>query len=106
MCILCAAGISVSRSRSTTFGVFPLDNSSRLLTRKTCVSTAIVGLQKIWFKMTLAVFNPTPGKDVRSFKLLGTCSSNSSISFLLKSKMFFAFALYSPIDLIKSQISS
>ena len=47
---------------STASGFLPGARPVRLLTRKMCVSTAMVGWPKATFSTTLAVLRPTPGK--------------------------------------------
>ncbi len=53
---------------------------SRLETRKTWVSTAMVGWSNITEVMTLAVLRPTPGSFIRSVVLSGTWELKSETS--------------------------
>ncbi len=61
-----------SRPSSTSSGVLPGASPVRLATRKTCVSTAIVGSPKATLSTTLAVLRPTPGRVCSASRVRGT----------------------------------
>jgi hypothetical protein len=63
-------------------GFFDRVQPNRKLTRATWVSTAIAGLSNAWFKITLAVFLPTPARDTKSSMVSGTFPLNFSIKLL------------------------
>ena len=67
---------------------------------KMWVSTAITGFAKAVFKISLAVFLPTPGSFSNCSLLLGTMLPYSLISFSQVATIFFDFVGASPMLLI------
>ena len=65
-----------------------------------CVSTAIVGSPKTVFRITLAVFLPTPGNSSSDALSFGTFPSCLLINTLHVLMIFFALLLYKPIVFI------
>ncbi|MCY1247300.1 hypothetical protein D9M72_606190 [compost metagenome] len=74
----------------------------RLLTRKICVSTAMVGWRKAVLSTTLAVLRPTPGRASRSSRLSGTWLPCFSMRMRQVSMTFLALLLYRPMVLMYS----
>ena len=79
---------------------------SRFETRSTWVSTAIAGIPNASPNTTFAVFLPTPGRDINSSLVVGTCPSKRSISCCAHALIFFALLRYKPIVFILRMISS
>ena len=73
-------GVNFTSLRSTSSGVLPGARPVRLATRKTWVSTAIVGWPKATLSTTFAVLRPTPGSLTSAAWSAGTtppCASSS-----------------------------
>jgi len=60
------------RSNSIFTGSVWVVKPRRVVTRLTWVSTVMPGMSKDWPRTTLAVFRPTPGREVRSSSVRGT----------------------------------
>ena len=80
--------------------VLPGANPVRFETRKTCVSTAIVGLSNPSFNTTLAVFRPTPGSCSNSSRVPGILPACFSRMILQVFIIFLDLAGASPMGLI------
>ena len=73
-------GLYHSKASSTASGVLPGARPVRLPSLKIWVSTAMVGSPNAEFKITLAVFRPTPGRACSASRSRGTAPACCSMS--------------------------
>ena len=89
---------------SISAGFFPSASPIFGQMRIKCVSTGIVGSFQTTFKITFAVFRPTPGSVINFSLSCGTIPPKSETSFCESAIIFFDFTEKSPIGRIKSTI--